>query len=66
LGEKTWLIIITKLNFVERVQVFGDAAMTMALLGRITQRGDILEADNDSCRFKQRKKWRLKTITPTT
>jgi len=55
LGEKTWLIII-KLNFVERVQVFGDAKMTMALLGRITQHGDILEAGNDSCRFKQQKK----------
>ena len=40
----------------ERVQVFGDAKMTMALLGCITQHGDILEADNDSCRFKQRKK----------
>jgi hypothetical protein len=53
LGEKTWLIIIIKLNF---VQVFGDAKMTMASLGHMTQHGDILEAGNDFCRFKQRKK----------
>jgi len=51
--ERGSLIITTNLEFVRWKEVFGDEALTGALLDRLTHRCHILEMNGDSYRFKE-------------
>lgn len=51
--EKGSVIITTNLGFADWPRVFGDAAMTAALLDRITHKACIINCSWESYRLKQ-------------
>lgn len=59
--ERGSTIITTNLDFVRWKEVFGDEALTGALLDRLTHRCHIIEMNGDSYRFKENLKRRTKT-----
>ena len=59
--ERGSLIITTNLDFARWKEIFGDEALTGALLDRLTHRCHIIEMNGDSFRFKENLKRRTKT-----
>jgi len=59
--ERGSLIITTNLDFARWKEIFGDEALTGALLDRLTHRCHIIEMNGDSYRFKENLKRRAKT-----
>ena len=51
--ERGSLVITTNLDFARWKEIFGDEALTGALLDRLTHRCHILEMNGDSYRFKE-------------
>lgn len=52
------LIVTSNLEFSRWEEVFGDAALTTALLDRITHRAHILVFNGESYRFRESQRWR--------
>jgi DNA replication protein DnaC len=61
--ERGSLIITTNLDFVRWKEIFGDEALTGALLDRLTHRCHILEMNCDSFRFKESLRTKEKVMT---
>ena len=59
--ERGSLIITTNLDFARWKEIFGDEALTGALLDRLTHRCHIIEMNGDSYRFKENLKRRTTT-----
>jgi len=61
--ERGSIIITTNLDFVRWKEIFGDEALTGALLDRLTHRSHILEMNGDSYRFKESLRRKRKNVT---
>lgn len=58
--ERGSMIVTTNLDFARWKEIFGDEALTGALLDRLTHRCHIIEMNGDSYRFKENLKRRTK------
>jgi len=61
--ERGSMIITTNLDFVRWKEIFGDEALTGALLDRLTHRSHILEMNGDSYRFKESLRRKRKDVS---
>jgi len=61
--ERGSMIITTNLDFVRWKEIFGDEALTGALLDRLTHRSHILEMNGDSYRFKESLRSKRKDVS---
>jgi DNA replication protein DnaC len=61
--ERGSMIVTTNLDFVRWKEIFGDEALTGALLDRLTHRCHIIEMNGDSYRFKENLKRREARVT---